>query len=152
MLIYLLHSNTDWLQLVIRLILGIIFFAHGAQKMLGWFQGAGLRNTMKTFREHMGIPPGLAFLAIAAEFFGGMALIVGLLSRIAALGIVITMAVGIALVHRRHGLFLNWFGNQEGHGYEYNLLAIALAMVIIVRGSGALSLDYFICTYLTNGF
>jgi len=87
------------------------------------------------------VPSPLAFLAIATEFFGGAALIVGLFSRVAALGIAVTMVVAIFTVHVRYGLFLNWFGDRKGHGYEYHLLVIALAAVIIARGSGALSLD-----------
>jgi putative oxidoreductase len=83
-------------------------------------------------------------LALAAEFFGGVGLILGLLSRIAAVSIAVIMVVAIVLVHGRHGLFLNWFGDREGHGYEYHLLALALAMVLIVRGSGALSLDHLL--------
>lgn len=144
MLTYLLHTNSDWLQLLVRLILGIVFFAHGGQKMLGWFKGPGLKNSLKTLNEHMHIPAALGFLAIVAEFFGGAGLIVGLLSRIAAVSVVVIMVVAIVLVHGRHGLFLNWFGDREGHGYEYHLLALALAMVIIVRGSGALSLDHLL--------
>jgi putative oxidoreductase len=145
-LIYLLHTNADWAQFVARVTLGIVFFAHGAQKMLGWFKGPGLKNSTKTLAEHMHIPVALGFLAIAVEFFGGVGLIVGLLSRIAAAGVVVIMLVAIVLVHGRYGLFLNWFGDREGDGYEYHLLALALAIIVIVRGSGALSLDHFLLT------
>jgi len=141
---YLLYTNADWVQLVARLILGIIFFAHGAQKMLGWFQGPGLKKSIQMLTEHIHVPAAFAFLAIAAEFFGGLGLIVGLLSRVDAAGILVIMVVAIVLVHGRHGLFLNWFGDRKGHGYEYHLLALALALVIIVRGSGAMSLDHFL--------
>ena len=143
---YLLHTNGDWVQLVVRVTLGIVFFAHGAQKMLGWFKGPGLKNSIKALTDHMHIPAALGFLAIAAEFFGGLGLIVGLLSRIAAAGVVVIMVVAIVLVHGRYGLFLNWFGDREGHGYEYHLLALALAIVVIIRGSGALSVDHFLFT------
>jgi putative oxidoreductase len=145
-LTYLLYTNADWVQLVVRVTLGIVFFAHGAQKMLGWFKGPGLKNSIKSLTEYMHIPAALGFLAIAAEFFGGLGLIVGLLSRVAAAGVVVIMVVAIVLVHGRHGLFLNWFGDREGHGYEYHLLALALAIVVIIRGSGALSLDYVLFT------
>ena len=91
-------------------------------------------------------PIPVAFLAVATEFFGGAGLIVGLLSRLAALGIGVTMVAAILMVHGRYGLFLNWFGDRKGHGFEYHLLAIALAVVIIVRGSGALSLDHVLYT------
>jgi putative oxidoreductase len=116
--------------------------------MLGWFKGPGLKNSIKSLNEHMHIPAALGFVAIAAEFFGGAGLIVGLLSRIAAAGIVVIMVVAIVFVHGRHGLFLNWFGDREGHGYEYHLLALALAIVVIARGSGAVSLDHLLFTVM----
>jgi putative oxidoreductase len=142
MLTYLLHTNTDWVQLVGRVTLGIVFFAHGSQKMLGWFKGPGLKNSINSMNEHMHIPSVLGFMAIATEFFGGVGLIVGLFSRVAAAGVVVTMVMAIVLVHGRYGLFLNWFGDRKGHGFEYHLLAIALAITVIIRGSGALSLDH----------
>jgi len=144
MLFDLLSTNPDWIQTVARLILGIIFFAHGAQKLLGWFGGSGLKGTLRTMHEFIGLPVPLAFAAVLTEFFGGLGLIVGLLSRVAAIGIAVTMLSAIVMVNGRYGLFLNWFGDRKGHGYEYHLLAIALAAVIIVRGSGAMSLDRLI--------
>ena len=141
MLANLFYTNPDWIETLIRITLGVIFFAHGAQKLLGWFGGPGYKETMRTMHQFLGVPSPLAFLAIATEFFGGAALIVGLFSRVAALGIAVTMVVAIFTVHVRYGLFLNWFGDRKGHGYEYHLLVIALAAVIIARGSGALSLD-----------
>ena len=137
----LLATNGDWVLTVARVVLGIAFFAHGAQKLLGWFGGHGLSATVKTFRDQIGIPAPLTYLAIAAEFFGGLGLIVGLLSRIAALGVAITMLVAMFKVHWQFGFFINWFGDKKGHGIEYHLLAITLAAVIIVHGAGALSLD-----------
>ena len=134
-------THADWVVAVVRIVLGIVFFAHGAQKMLGWYGGPGLASSMRTFTEHLHLPPTLAFLVIAGELFSGAGLIVGLFSRIAALVIALTMVGAIATVHFRFGLFLNWFGTQEGHGIEYHLLAIALALVIVVQGAGAFSLD-----------
>ena len=136
-----LATNGDWVLTVARVVLGIAFFAHGAQKLLGWFGGHGLSATVKTFRDQLGIPAPLTYLAIAAEFFGGLGLIVGLLSRIAALGGAITMLVAMFKVHWRFGFFINWFGDKQGHGIEYHLLAIALVLVVIVHGAGAFSLD-----------
>jgi putative oxidoreductase len=141
MILDLLSTNPDWIQTVVRLILGLVFFAHGAQKLLGWFGGPGLKETLRTMHEFIGLPVPLAYAAVGAEFFGGLGLIVGLLSRVAAIGIGLTMLSAIVMVHGRYGLFLNWFGDRKGHGYEYHLLAIALAAVIVVRGAGALSLD-----------
>jgi putative oxidoreductase len=134
-------THADWVVGIARIVLGIIFFGHGAQKMLGWYGGPGLANSMRTFTEHLHLPSALAFLVIAGELFAGIGLIVGLFSRIAALVIALTMVGAIATVHFRFGLFLNWFGSQKGHGIEYHLLAIALALVVVVKGAGAFSLD-----------
>jgi putative oxidoreductase len=141
MLSDLFSTDPDWTQTIIRLILGVVFFAHGAQKLLGWFGGPGLKATLSTMHQHLGLPVPLAFLAVAVEFLRGLGLIVGLLSRVAAVGIAVIMFAAIAMVHGRNGLFLNWFGDRKGHGYEYHLLVIALAAVIVMRGSGAASLD-----------
>lgn len=134
-------THADWVVGVARIVLGIIFFAHGAQKMLGWYGGPGLASSMRTFTEHLHLPSALAFLVIAGELLSGVGLVVGLFSRIAALVIALTMVGAIATVHFRFGLFLNWFGTQKGHGIEYHLLTIALALVIVVQGGGAFSLD-----------
>jgi len=137
----LLATPNDLTLTVVRLVLGVTFFAHGAQKMLGWFGGHGFEGTMAFFTQQMGIPAPLAFLAICAEFFGGLGLIFGLLSRIAALGIMANMVVAVAKVHSANGFFMNWTGQQKGEGFEYHLLAIALLIVVLVKGSGALSID-----------
>jgi putative oxidoreductase len=134
-------THADWIVGIARVVLGIIFFAHGAQKMLGWFGGTGLASTMRTFTEHLHLPSTLAFFVIAGEFFSGIGLIAGLFSRVAALFIVLTMVGAIATVHFRFGLFMDWFGSQKGHGIEYHLLAIALALVVVVKGGGVFSLD-----------
>src|SRR6516225_10969514 len=127
-----LLQTPDNLDLMfLRLMLGVIFFAHGAQKMLGWFGGYGFSGTMNFFTQMMHIPAPLAFLAICAEFFGGLGLIVGLLSRVAAFGIAMNMLVAILMVHIHYGFFVNWYGQQKGEGFEYHLLAIALALVVM---------------------
>jgi putative oxidoreductase len=136
----LLSTSNDTTLTVMRLVLGTVMFAHGAQKMLGWFGGYGFHGTMGFFTG-MGVPAPLAFLAICAEFFGGIGLIVGLLSRVAALGIITNMLVAVATVHLHVGFFMNWAGTQKGEGYEYHLLAIALGLLIAVKGGGALSVD-----------
>jgi putative oxidoreductase len=92
----------------------------------------------------MRIPAPFAFLAICAEFFGGLGLILGLLTRIAAFGVGVNMLVAIVAVHWKHGLFANWTGAQKGEGFEYHLLALAITVAIIVQGAGALSLDQVI--------
>jgi putative oxidoreductase len=140
MLNKLLHTNDDRVLTVVRLVLGVVFFAHGAQKMLGWFGGYGFNATMSFF-EHAGIPAAFAFLAICAEFLGGLGLLLGLLSRVAAFGITCNMLVAIATVHHRFGLFMNWSGAQKGEGFEYHVLVLAITFLIMVRGAGAFSLD-----------
>ena len=137
----LVSTPNDFTLTIVRLVLGIVFFAHGAQKMLGWFGGYGFHGTMGFFTQQMGIPAPLAFLAICAEFFGGLGLLVGLLGRVAALGIIVNMLVAIATVHHVNGFFMNWSGQQKGEGFEYHLLAIALAIVVLIKGSGAISID-----------
>jgi len=87
------------------------------------------------------IPAPLALLSVAAEFLGGLGLIVGLLSRIAAFGIAIVMSVALLVVHRKFGFFMNWFGEKQGHGIEYHVLVLALALTVIIKGAGAFSLD-----------
>jgi putative oxidoreductase len=141
MLSDLFSTDADWTQTIVRLILGVVFFAHGAQKLLGWFGGPGLKPTISMMHEHLGLPVPIAFLTVAAEFLCGLGLIFGFLGRVAAIGIAFIMFAAIFMVHARNGLFLNWFGDRKGHGYEYHLLAIALAAVIVARGSGAASLD-----------
>lgn len=144
MLRKLFSTPNDATLTLMRLVLGIVFLAHGSQKMLGWFGGAGFNATMSQFTHHMGIPSVFAFLAIAAEFFGGLGLIVGLLGRIAAFGILVNMIVAVVMVHGQNGLFMNWMGNQHGEGFEYHLLAVALSLAIVIKGSGAFSIDYLL--------
>jgi putative oxidoreductase len=141
MLKRLIQTEQDYALTISRLVLGVIFFAHGGQSMFGWFGGYGLTGSMQFFTQHLGIPAVFAFLAIACQFFGGIMLIAGLAGRAAALLIACIMAVAVVKVHWQFGLFMNWFGAQKGEGFEYHLLAIALGMVVVLRGSGAFSLD-----------
>lgn len=130
--------------LILRLTLGLVILPHGLQKTFGMFGGYGFTGTMGFFTEQLHIPAIFAFLAIAAEFAGALGLITGLLSRVAALGIGATMLVAIFMGHFENGFFMNWFGNQKGEGFEYHLLAIGIAIVIMIKGSGAFSIDRLI--------
>jgi len=129
---------------ILRAVLGVVFFAHGAQKMLGWFGGYGFSGTMGAFTNNMHIPAVFAFLAIAAEFFGGLGLIVGLLTRIAAFGIAVNMVVAVLTVHLQNGFFMNWAGTQKGEGFEYHLLSLAMLVFLMIEGGGAASVDHAI--------
>jgi len=141
MLKKILQTPDDKVQTLLRLVLGVIFFAHGSQKMLGWFGGYGFKGTMAFFTQTMHIPAFFAFLAITAEFFGGIGLILGLLTRVAAFGIACNMLVAIFMVHLPNGFFMNWTGQQKGEGFEYHLLALAITAALMIRGAGAFSLD-----------
>jgi putative oxidoreductase len=141
MLKKLLGTSNDWTLTVIRGILGSIMFLHGTQKMFGWFGGYGFNGTMGYFTQTLGIPAIFGFLAIVAEFFGGLALVFGLVGRLAAMGIMTNMIVATLMVHVPNGLFMNWFGNQRGEGFEYHIFVVLLGALIVARGSGPLSVD-----------
>src|SRR2546425_2696485 len=142
----LMATDDNPATLILRLVLGVVFFAHGAQKLLGWFGGPGFSGTMGMFTGYLHIPAPLAFLAIAAEFFGGLGLILGFLTRIAAFGIAMNMVVAIALVHSSFGFFMNWTGTQKGEGFEYHLLVLAITAFLMIRGAGEFSADRAIMT------
>src|ERR1700674_2306225 len=150
MLTWMLGTDGDWVIAVVRIVLGVVFFAHGAQKALGWFGGAGLQSTVRVFREQLRIPAPLALVSVAAEFLGGLGLVVGLLSRIAALGIAVVMIVAILTVHRKFGFFMNWYGEKQGHGIEYHILVLALALTVIIKGAGAFSLDQVLYQHVST--
>jgi len=145
MLNRLMKTSDDYAMTIIRLVLGLVFFAHGSQKMLGWFGGYGFHGTMGFFTNAMHIPALFAFLAIVAEFFGALGLITGLLGRVAAFGIFCVMAVAVVMIHSHVGFFMNWNGlTPPAEGYEYHLLAMAMALAVMMKGSGAFSLDRMI--------
>ena len=129
---------------LLRVVLGIIFFAHGAQKVLGWFGGHGLKGTVG-FMTSMGLPAPIAYMVCLFEFLGCLGLIVGLLTRLDALAIAIVMVGAIATVHAKHGFFLNWeLEPGKGHGFEANLAYLTMAAALFLDGGGMLSLDYLI--------
>jgi putative oxidoreductase len=135
----------SWSLLIVRVVLGVIFFAHGSQKLFGWFGGHGLKGTIGYFQSALKIPAPLTVLAALTECFGGLAVLVGFLSRPAALGLIIVMLVAISKVHWANGFFLN-FSLQpgKGHGFEFNLALIAMAAAVFVGGGGAFSVDRLI--------
>jgi putative oxidoreductase len=148
MLKKLFHTEDDTVLTILRLVLGVVFLAHGSQKMLGWFGGYGFKATMGFFTQTLHVPTVFAFLAICAEFFGGLGLLLGLLSRIAAFGIIANMLVAIFMVHLPNGFFMNWSGQQKGEGFEYHVLVVALTLAVMIKGVGAFSLDRAISALL----
>jgi len=146
----LIATDNDAAVTFLRLVLGVVFFAHGAQKALGWFGGYGFSGTMGFFTGMMHIPALFAVLAIAAEFLGGLGLIVGLLTRVAAFGIFCNMVVAVAMIHHQFGFFMNWAGTQKGEGFEFHLLVLAIAVFLMIRGAGAASVDRLLSTTEKN--
>jgi putative oxidoreductase len=126
-------TGVDWGLLIIRLVLGIVFAAHG------WPKIATFAQTVSGM-AHMGIPPFFGALDVLTEFFGGVALIFGVLARLASAGIIVVMLVAIFKVHLVNGFFMNWFGTQKGEGIEYHLLVIAMALLVILAGPGRIAL------------
>lgn len=135
-----LKTNHDVALTILRLVLGVVFFAHGAQKVFGWFGGYGFSATLQGM-SGMGLPKVVVLLVIATEFAGALLLIFGALTRLAALGIIGEMIGAVLMVHLPNGFFMNWTGNQKGEGFEYHLLAIAIAVALLIRGGGAYSVD-----------
>jgi putative oxidoreductase len=146
-----LATYPSWSHLVVRLALGIVFIAHGGQKVLGWFGGHGLRATVAAFKG-IGVPAPAAVLAAFIELLGGVAMVLGLLARPAAVGIIVIMLVAIAKVHARHGFFINFQGTPgKGHGFEFNFALIAMALSILIGGAGVLSVDRALWLALGGG-
>src|SRR5438128_8120760 len=123
------RSAVDWALLVARVIVGVIFMAHGSQKLLGAFGGPGLSAIVQVMGP-------LGYLVSIGEFFGGLGLVVGFLSRFSAASIILIMLGAIVTVHAKVGFFMNWAGNQAGEGFEYHLLAIASLLTIALAGPG----------------
>jgi putative oxidoreductase len=126
------RTVVDVSLLVLRVIVGVIFAAHGAQKLFGAFGGQGLAKTVEMMSANMGV--ALAYLVIIGEFFGGVGLIFGFLSRFSAASLIVIMIGAIAMVHGRNGFF------QKEGGYEYNLALIGLLVPILLCGPGAMSI------------
>ncbi len=128
--------------LLLRVTLAGVLFPHGAQHLFGWFGGYGFAGTHEWMTTTLGVPGAIATLAILVEFFAPLALAVGLGGRIASLGLAGFMTVAAA-THVQNGFFMNWTGQLPAgaEGFEFHLLAIAMALAIVLRGSGAVSLD-----------
>ena len=139
----LLATPNNWTLTILRLAAGIMILPHGLQKTFGWFGGAGFSAQMAGF-ERGHIPAVFAFLAIMAEFLGGIGLILGALTRIAAFGLAVNMLVGVYLLNWANGFFMNWTGLQKGEGFEFHLLVVAIALVLMAKGGGAASVDHAI--------
>ncbi len=136
------YSSSSAALLLLRLTLGVIFFAHGAQKVLGWFGGFGLAGTTGYFHQSLGIPIALGYVVAFVELLGGIALVLGLLARPFAFALAIEMLVGVLLIHIHNGFFMNWAAQAgRGEGFEFNLLLIVSTASLVLLGPGVYSLD-----------
>ena len=131
-------------NLIIRVMLGIVVFPHGAQKLLGWFGGYGLEGTLGFFTDKLGVPLIIAILVILGESLGALGLIAGFMTRFCAIGVLMIMAGAVVMSHAANGFFMNWSGQQAGEGFEYHILAIALCIPLLISGGGRFSADGFI--------
>jgi len=128
-------------QFFLRLALGIVIFPHGAQKAFGWFGGQGFLKTIEIFSDKMHFPPWLTLLLIFTELFGSIGLIFGFFTRLSALGIGASMGICAYMNHLQNGFFMNWFGQQKGEGFEFHILVIGIALALLIKGGGILSID-----------
>src|SRR5512132_2556639 len=131
------YSTIDVALLIARLVVGVVFMAHGAQKLFGAFGGPGLSAVV-------GMMGPLGYLVAIGEFFGGLGLIVGFLSRFSAAAIIVIMLGAIVMVHGKFGFFMNWMGQQAGEGFEYHLLAISNLLVILIAGPGHFAIGRYL--------
>src|SRR6266496_2316061 len=138
------QTNNSTALTVTRIMLGLVLFPHGAQKLLGWFGGYGFNGTMGFLTGGMNLPWIIAFLVIIIEFFGALALIFGVGTRIVSVAIIALFTGIIFSSHGQNGFFMNWGGNQAGEGFEYHLLVIAMAITLLIGGAGKWSVDYAI--------
>ena len=137
----LLQTDNDTATMILRVLLGVVFFPHGMQKLFGWFGGYGFSGTFGFFTGSMGVPALFAVLAILAEGLGSLGLLSGFLTRLAALGIGTNMVVAVLMIHHNFGFFMNWDGKQAGEGIEYHILVVAIALALIIKGGGRWSVD-----------
>jgi len=141
------HLSTIWKTeahfagIALRATLGIVLLAHGCQLFLGWFGGFGFNATMQHLTEKEGLPSIVSFAVIALQFFGAIAILLGAATRFISFAI-LNMFIGMIITsHLDYGFFMNWFGNQQGEGFEYHILVIGMAAGLCLAGAGSYSVD-----------
>jgi putative oxidoreductase len=138
----LIHTDPDYAWTFLRIIAGLIIFPYGMQKLFPWFGGWGIKKTLEQLTLKK-IPTSIAWLIIIGQSFGSIALVAGFLGRIAAGGLFIIFT-GALIVHSPDGWAMNWFGEKKGEGIEYFVMLLSLLLIVIVRGSGAMSIDLWL--------
>jgi putative oxidoreductase len=141
----LIDTTDSRIAMLARLALGIVIFPHGAQNLLGWYGGPGLEGALGTYAG-LGVPAFVGWLVILTEFVGGLALIAGFLGRVMAFAVAVILIVAVATLHWSVGFFMNWNGQLRGEGFEFHILAVTLALIVMILGSGALSVDRMLKT------
>ena len=136
----LLQTDNSPAQLFVRVALGVVMFPHGAQKVIGWFGGPGISKTLQAFAG-MGFPAWSVVALMVVESLGALLLVAGFLTRVWALGIGTAMTICMFMHHVQHGFFMNWFGQQQGEGFEFHLLVIGICLALLIKGGGLLSVD-----------
>ena len=136
-----LNTGKSWAPVLLRVLLGIVLWAHGAQKLFGWFGGYGFEGTMRFFTDTVGLPWFMGLMVIVTEFFGALCVIAGFATRIWSFLMVILFIGIVSTSHLQNGFFMNWYGNQKGEGYEYFLLAVAIASSLVITGGGRYAVD-----------
>lgn len=147
----LFQTDRSWVTFALRVVVGLVILPHGLQKLVGAFGGYGFDGTMGFLTGQVGLPWIVAFLVIAIESFGALALLAGLLTRPAALGLIAVMVGAVVTTHLPHGFFMNWTGAQGGEGFEYHLLVVGIAAALTVFGGGRWSLDRLVAARLERG-
>ena len=134
------NTGSGIAPLPIRLLLATVLFPHGAQKLLGWFNGYGFDRTMEYFTGTVGLPWIFGLLVIVIEFFGPLSLVIGFATRLWSAAIMVVMA-GIIFTTFTDYFFMNWFGQQKTEGFEFFLLAIGMSLSLVIYGAGRFSVD-----------
>jgi len=134
-------NSKDYIAMLARLIAGLVMLPHGAQKLLGLFGGYGFSGTLNFFTGTLGIPFIISLIVILTESIGSILLLLGFAGRLNSLLLISTMIGAVATSHIANGFFMNWFGNQAGEGFEYHILYSALALIVLIKGSGVFSVD-----------
>jgi len=137
------NTSENWSITILRVVLGVVIFSHGAQAMLGWFGGFGLSATIQALTNFMGLPCVVAVFVICVQFFGSIMLLAGFGTRVASLGI-LGMFIGMISYHIDFGFHMNWLGTKQGEGYEYHVLVLAMSSALLIAGGGSFSLDQII--------
>jgi putative oxidoreductase len=137
-----LQTDPNYVSTFLRIIAGIIIFPYGIQKLFGWFGGVGIKGTLEQMAARK-VPTFIAWLVIIGQSFGSIALISGFLGRIAAGGLFIIFT-GALIVHLPDGWTMNWFGEKNGEGIEYHVMLLSLLLIVIIKGSGAMSVDLWL--------